>query len=95
MTTRLVGEGVQLEGDLVENAQIREEMRAERDHLDVRERLGDTHQLDADLVELAKPAFLRPLVAKHRPGVKALDGQTLAERAADQGARHAGGVFRP
>ena len=70
-------------------------MRAERDHLDVGERLGSADQLDADLVELAQPALLRPLVAKHRPGVEALERPALAQGAADHRARDARRVLRP
>ena len=40
-------------------------------------------------------ALLRPLVAEHRTGVEKFQRQMLGEAAGDQGARDAGGAFRP
>ena len=52
---RRIAEAVQLEHDVVGQAQLGQDARAERDHLDVGERLGSTQDLDVDLMELAQP----------------------------------------
>ena len=92
---RRIAEAVQLEHDVVGQAQLGQDARAERDHLDVGERLGSTQDLDVDLMELAQPPLLRPLVAEHRAAREQPDRQLLAERSGDEGARDAGGVLRP
>ena len=79
---------------MVGQAQLGQDAGAERDHLDVGERLGSTQDLDVDLMELAQPPLLRPLVAEHRAAREQPDRQLLAERAGDEGARDAGGVLR-
>ena len=55
---------------------------AQRDDLDVGHGLGRADQLDADLVELAQAALLRPLVAEHRPGIEEAQRQLLGQAAA-------------
>ena len=64
----LVAQRVELEGDAVgAEAQRLQDVGAEGDDLDVAHGLGHADQLHPDLMELAKAALLRPLVAEHRP----------------------------
>ena len=88
-----IAQRVELEAHMLGEAERAQNLGAERDHLDVGERLRRADHLDVDLVELAQAPLLRPLVAEHRAGAEQLDRQVLAERAGDEGARHAGGVF--
>ena len=90
---RRIAQTVQLQHDLVGEAELGQNPRAERDHLDVGERLRRAQDLDVDLMELAQPALLRPLVAEHRAAREQPDRQLLAERAGDERARDAGGVL--
>ncbi len=64
-----------------------------RDDLDIGHGLGHADQLDADLVELAKAALLRPLVAEHRATVEELERQLLGQAAGDDGPDDAGRVL--
>src|SRR5439155_12726098 len=61
-----VAQGVELEHDALTDTERVEDAPAQRDNLDVGLRLRNADQLDPDLVELAKPSPLRPLVAEHR-----------------------------
>ena len=66
-----------------------------RDDLDVGQGLRSPDQLDADLMELAQAALLRPLVAEHRAVIEELLRQILGQPARDHRAHHAGRVLRP
>ncbi len=90
-----VAQRVQLEGHLGAKAQRLEDAPADRDHLDVGLGLGRAQHLDVDLVELAQPALLRPLVAEHRAAHEQADRQALAERARDQRPRDPGRELGP
>ena len=61
-----VAQRVQLEDGLRRHAERLEDVGAQGDDLDIGHRLARPRQLDADLVELALAALLRPLVAEHR-----------------------------
>jgi hypothetical protein len=70
-------------------------MGAKGNRLHIGQRLGRTQDLHADLVELAHPALLRPLVAEHRPVIEQLHRQGLLQPVADEGPGHPGRVLRP
>jgi hypothetical protein len=90
-----VAERVDLEPRVVPHAEAAQDLHAGRDHLDVGLGLGHADQLDADLVELALAALLRPLVAEHRPGIEEFQRHVLGEAERRHRARDAGGVLRP
>ena len=69
-----IAQRVELERDFACEAERLEDPAAERDHLDVGGRLGRPQHLDVDLMELAQPALLRALVAKHRTATEQPDG---------------------
>ena len=66
------------------------------DHLGVQRGVVDADRLDADLLQLAVAAGLRPLVAEERARVTQLDRQRAAVQAVfDHRAHHPGGALRP
>ena len=67
----------------------------ERDDLDIGLRLRHPEQLDADLVELAEAALLRPLVAEHRAAVEEFQRRRLGQPVRQHRAHDPGGVLRP
>ena len=80
---------------MLENAERVQDIGAKRDDLHIRLGTGHAHQLRPDLVELAEAAFLRALIAEHRPRIEQLERQMLVEAARDQRAGYPGGVLRP
>src|SRR5262249_46657168 len=75
--TFVVAQCVELEDEVRTKAECVENAAAQRDNLDVGLRLGHADQLDPDLVELAEPAFLRPLIAEHRAAVEEFEWHAL------------------
>src|SRR6185437_7822027 len=61
LPARRVAERVELELGARQDAELVEDAGAGGDDLDIGLRLRDADQLDADLMELAEPALLRPL----------------------------------
>ena len=91
----LVAQRVELERDVLGHAQLVQDVLAQRHDLDIAHGLGGTQELDADLVELAQAALLRPLVAEHRAIVEELERQLLHHAAGDHGACHGRRVLGP
>ena len=91
-----IAQRIELQHAAIEDAQALEDVGRHRDHLDVGAGLGRAQHLEVDLMELALPALLRPLVAEHRTGGEDLQRQLLRQLAVGhEGAADAGGVFRP
>src|SRR4051794_2442240 len=76
-----IAQTVELEGNLGGDAQSLQQPRTDRDNLDVCQGLGRADQLDADLVELAEPTLLRPLVTEHGPIIEQLEREMLDQPA--------------
>src|SRR6185437_11816822 len=68
--------------------------RRERDQLRVHVGSGNADRLDVDLVELAVPALLRPLVTKHRSHAPELVPLAAQHSVGDERAHDAGGRLR-
>ena len=89
-----IAESVQLERRPCGNAELLQNGRAERDDLDIADRFRDAKQLHPDLMELAQPSLLRPLVAEHRASIEVFERHVLGKTARNYGARHPRGSFR-
>ncbi len=90
-----VAERVEFENRARAHSQRVEDAAAECDDLNVGLGLRHTDQLDPDLVELAKPALLRPLIAKHRAVIEKFDRRVLNQAVRENRTHHPGGIFRP
>ena len=89
-----IAERVEFQRAPVEHAELLQDLRAKGDHLNVADRIGDAEQLDADLVKLALPAFLRTLIAEHWAVIEEFQRQQVAHLAGDKRAGDGGGAFR-
>ncbi len=81
---------VQFQRHLVAEAEFAQQVPGQCDRLDIGERLVAAQDLDIDLVELAQPALLRPLVAEHRPAIEQLDRPRQRLALVDEGTRDSG-----
>ena len=88
-----VAECVQLQRGVVQDAELVQNLRAERNRFDIGERLRHAQQLDPDLVELSEPSLLGAFVAEHRPAIEIFERQVLRLAARNQHARHPGGAL--
>ncbi len=90
----VIAQGVELQSDLVAQAQLFPQPGGEQDHFRVDVRGGDAEGFHADLVELAAAAGLGPLVAEHGAGVPEPLGLVVEQPVLLGGAHAAGGAFR-
>ena len=88
-----IAQGVEFQHRAFEHAEGIQGMGRQRDHFHVRHGAGSAQEFYTDLVELAKPALLGPLVTEHGTVVKKLERQTLAQPARYQSAGDTGGAF--
>src|SRR5258708_257515 len=92
---RGVSECVELQDGSIEDTEVAQDLRAQLDHLHVRLRLRHADELHVDLMKLAEPALLRPLVPEHRSAREELERQALRQSVGDDRAADAGGIFGP
>ena len=90
---RRVADGVQLQHDLVADPQFAQQLRRQRDHLDIRRRFRRAQHLGIQLVELPVPPLLRSLVTEQRPMRRELQRRMLLPAVRDIGTRNPGGEF--
>src|SRR5204863_8366131 len=92
---RGVSERIELQDRAFEHTELSQHLRPDLDHLHVRLRLRHADEFHVNLMKLAEPAFLRPLVPEHRSAREELERQALRQSIGDDRAADAGGVFGP
>ena len=89
-----IAQRIQLQHHPVGDPQLGKQLLRQRDDLDIGGRLARAEHFGIELVELAKPAFLRAFIAEQRPPGGNLDRGVLLPAILDIGAGDAGGEFR-
>src|SRR5208282_1040959 len=90
-----IAQRVELELNTLTDTKRIDDAAAQRDHFDVGLRLCHADKLDSDLMELAKAAPLRSLIAEHRTAIEEFERHALGEAVGDHRANHPGSVFWP
>src|SRR4029077_16229987 len=83
-----IAKRIEFEHHAVTDPEFLEDARTQRDNLDIGLRLRYAEQFDPDLVELAKPPLLRPLVAEHRARIEEFERGRLGEAVGKHRAHH-------
>ena len=89
-----VSQAVEFECNEIAQPEGREDISAKRDNFGIGQWFDDPYKLNPDLVKLAIAALLRTLVSKHRPPVEQFQRHMLGQAVGNEGAGHAGRVFR-
>ena len=90
-----IAKRIQMKRASVQHRQLAKNTGTAADDLGISNPVARPQIFDADLVELAHPSLLWPLIAKHRAGIEIFQRQALRHAVGDHRADHAGGVFRP
>ena len=83
-TALRIAQRVELKLGISPHTEFVEDRGTQRNHFDITNGFGNAKQLHTNLVKLTQAPLLRAFVSEHRPGIKELQRQVLAETAGDK-----------